>query len=571
MLERGWVEFEEDDQEESDWNIWWRTSRFPNSSYEQLLPWQRINHYPKTTGITKKDCLARNLKRMRGVYGPVVFNFSPLAFNLPNDYTKFVAEYTKLREKEQGKQIYWICKPADLSRGRGIFVFRDLSELQYDCSAVVQRYISNPMLISGYKFDLRIYVAVTSFHPLNIYIYREGIVRFSTEKFDLGVLKNLYAHLTNTSINKHSPSYSHDKERVGPGCKWTITQFRHYLHQNHIDDNRLWSRITTIIILTIMTQAPQVPKVNNCFELYGFDVIIDENLKPWLLEVNFSPALSSDCQTDVLVKKPMLHDLFDMLCFKEEDIERGGPNFKGRKMSKIYNARTAQTGRNSKKSHSTMLNKLPDISRVATSASVSQSSASTTLLESEEPEPPAVIPGCGLPSVQQEFNVPTPEHSTPASRRSSCESQKNKLRRNSSSYSLRRSDSSLSGISAKVSFNKKLSKASMFSDSGYSGSDSSDMVSMTDEIISHKGRVGGLRRNLNMRRRSQIMSKQKDTCQMASGVREPRFMNSQNLYYLQDKSEEQFATGTVATIYQILSVSVSVVNIRDSFLEIWSS
>lgn len=324
FLERGWVEYDEDTQHESDWNIWWRTSRFRISDYENIFPWQRLNHYPKSTGITKKDCLVRNLKRMKGVHGAGVYNFSPLSFNLPNDYTRYVAEYGKLKAKTDLKLFAWICKPADMSRGRGIFVFRDISELQYDCNAVVQQYISNPLLIGGYKFDIRLYVAVPSFHPLTVYIFQEGIVRFSTEKYDLLALNNIFAHLTNTSINKHGPSYQTDKERIGQGCKWTLTQLRHYLHQNNIDDRLLWAKVTNIVILTLLVQAPQVPKERNCYELYGFDILIDENLKPWLLEVNFSPALSTDTQVDITVKKPMLHDLMDMLNFKEIDAERGG-------------------------------------------------------------------------------------------------------------------------------------------------------------------------------------------------------------------------------------------------------
>lgn len=329
FLERGWIEFDDDDQEDEDWNLWWRTSRFRNCDYETLQPWQRLNHYPKSTGVTKKDCLARNLKRMKGVHGTGVYNFSPIAFNLPNDYTRYVAEYGRLKQQHnESRSLLWICKPADMSRGRGIFIFRDISELQYDCSAVVQRYIANPMLIGGYKFDLRIYVAVPSFHPLTIYLYEEGIVRFSTEKYDVNAISNIFAHLTNTSINKHSPSYTTDKEYIGPGCKWTLTQLRHFFHQNHVNDNILWIRILNIVILTVLIQAPQVPKCSNCFELYGFDILIDENLKPWLLEVNFSPSLGADCQVDMLVKKPLLHDIIQLMNFKDVDVLRGADKMK---------------------------------------------------------------------------------------------------------------------------------------------------------------------------------------------------------------------------------------------------
>lgn len=69
-------------------------------------------------------------------------------------------------------------------------------------ACVVQQYLSNPLLIDGYKWDLRIYVAVTSINPLRIYVYEEGLCRFASEKYDTKDLKNVYSHLTNYSINK---------------------------------------------------------------------------------------------------------------------------------------------------------------------------------------------------------------------------------------------------------------------------------------------------------------------------------------------------------------------------------
>merc|ERR1712048_1130794 len=74
---------------------------------------------------------------------------------------------------------------------------------------IAQAYISNPLLINGYKFDLRLYVVVTSFDPLRIYLNGEGLVRFATEKYsaEAGTLTNTMMHLTNYSINKSSPAF----------------------------------------------------------------------------------------------------------------------------------------------------------------------------------------------------------------------------------------------------------------------------------------------------------------------------------------------------------------------------
>lgn len=73
------------------------------------------------------------------------------------------------------------------------------------------------------------------------------------------------------------------------------------------DDNLLWAKIEDIINKTIISiehiinNAVEmfVPyKSSNCFELFGFDILIDNNMFPWLLEVNLTPALSCDSPLD---------------------------------------------------------------------------------------------------------------------------------------------------------------------------------------------------------------------------------------------------------------------------------
>ncbi|XP_054263575.1 probable tubulin polyglutamylase TTLL2 isoform X1 [Macrosteles quadrilineatus] len=314
-LERGWREYNEGSSIKDNWNLWWRTGGFSLNHYKQLKPWQFTNHIPKASCICRKDNLSRYLKCMKKVFGGI-YDFSPEAYNLPLEYTKLVAECSRQNQGEsqgQGHADVWICKPVGQSQGRGISIFKKLSELVYYSNAVVQRYVQNPLLIGGYKFDLRLYVCVPSFRPLTVYLYKEGLARFGTEKFSLNDLDNHFAHLTNSSLNKLGPRYTEMKERVGAGCKWSLRQLRHYLHQSGLKDWLLWQRISALVVLTVASQLHGIPPSNNCFEFYGFDVLVDSSLRPWLLEVNLSPALGNDCDVDPAVKKPMLHDMFDLL------------------------------------------------------------------------------------------------------------------------------------------------------------------------------------------------------------------------------------------------------------------
>lgn len=93
------------------------------------------------------------------------------------------------------------------------------------------------------------------------------------------------------------------------------------MREEGIDDDALWAKIEDIVIKTIISAEPllnngmdlYVPHRNNCFELLGFDILIDDNLNPWLLEVNMSPSMNIDSPLDAKIKGEMLANLFTLV------------------------------------------------------------------------------------------------------------------------------------------------------------------------------------------------------------------------------------------------------------------
>lgn len=93
------------------------------------------------------------------------------------------------------------------------------------------------------------------------------------------------------------------------------------MNQNGYDVQTIWGRIEDLLIKSIISientvfnaMEMQVPYRTNCFEVLGFDVLLDENLRPWLLEINLSPSLNTDSSLDLKIKGSMIADLFTMI------------------------------------------------------------------------------------------------------------------------------------------------------------------------------------------------------------------------------------------------------------------
>ena len=307
-------------------NIFWSGSRVKPALLLGLNEYQKVNHFPGTHEITRKDRLARTLLAAREVHGSAAYGFVPVTYVLPAD-TEALLEHMRELEHTSGERAAWIVKPSASSRGRGISIISHPHQLPRD-DVVVSRYIARPLLIDRYKFDIRIYVAVTSFYPLRVYVFEEGLVRFSTEKYawseqGAASLHNQYMHLTNYSINKHSSKFvqNNDATADDTGSKWSLSALRRHLTRCGVDVPRLNALIDELIVKTLVAVEPGVTAScrrycahrNSCFELLGFDVLIDDCLKPWLLEVNLSPSLSTDTPLDLKVKSQMLAQLFTLV------------------------------------------------------------------------------------------------------------------------------------------------------------------------------------------------------------------------------------------------------------------
>lgn len=102
-------------------------------------------------------------------------------------------------------------------------------------------------------------------------------------------------HLCNYSINKYHSDYikCDDPDQEDQGHKWSLSALLRHLKAHQIDTVSLMQSIEDVIIKSIISvEFPVnsackmfVPNRRNCFELYGFDILIDSDLKPWLLEV----------------------------------------------------------------------------------------------------------------------------------------------------------------------------------------------------------------------------------------------------------------------------------------------
>ena len=359
---------------EASWTLWWHAGLLRTAELSRLAtlhPHQRVNKLPGAAALTDKAQMWRSVRDAAARHGEGVFGFVPQTFVLPDE----IREYEECMRAEEEQGHYWILKPSNRSQGQGIFVHRALPESNGRAYAapekkkkrkkgkpesakegaeggkavlgapggvmphsvrthmgVASRYI-DPYLIDGLKFDVRLYVLVTCVHPLCVYLYDDGLVRFATERYDLTKpLDRRCMHLTNYSLNKKADSFvaNTDEEDEGSGSKWSVGALKARLAAD-LGESRtsaMWKEIDDLVAKTIIAAEPTLvaatdaafpgpssrgEPARSCFQIFGFDVMLDAECKPWLLEVNNDPALRTASPLDLKIKSRMLIDAFNVV------------------------------------------------------------------------------------------------------------------------------------------------------------------------------------------------------------------------------------------------------------------
>jgi len=328
--------------EDDDWSIFWTDYSVSLERVMDMKRFQKINHFPGMNEICRKDFLARNLNRLQKLF-PKDYSCFPKTWCMPADYSDFQA-YCRTKKNKT-----FICKPESGCQGRGIFLTKNPKDIKPGEHVICQQYITKCLLIDGFKFDFRLYVLVTSCDPLRIFIYKEGLGRFATKKYHEPTSHNMEEvcmHLTNYAINKNSDDFVRDdecgsKRKLETVCKW--------LEDHGYDVSKMWNNIEDVIIKTLISAHPILKhnyrtcfpnhlRGSACFEILGFDIMLDRKLKAWVLEVNHSPSFHTDAKLDKEVKEGLLLDTFRLLDLKSVDkkkcLEEDKKRVKERLMSK---------------------------------------------------------------------------------------------------------------------------------------------------------------------------------------------------------------------------------------------
>ena len=293
--------------------VFWGTSGEAMKVIPQCCT-QRINHFPGSKAALGDKAALADIIQKHPMFKSLG-KFFPMTYVLPRDRDELY-EAMKLRPRTR-----FIAKPPKGSCGNGIKLVSFSDFYSIPPGSVVSEYISKPLCIDDFKFDLRVYVLVTSFAPLSAFVYKDGLARFATESYST-VSESKFSHLTNATLNKHSRNWERN------AFKWKLTEaLLEIEHRWNQPRDQMFQKICNVVRTTLaMVQPVMAPKERRFvsdpyFELFGFDIIIDRDFQMYLLEVNCMPSLNTAEEVDFEVKAPMIAQALSIVGVPDMDLD----------------------------------------------------------------------------------------------------------------------------------------------------------------------------------------------------------------------------------------------------------
>ncbi|ETN79796.1 Tubulin-tyrosine ligase family protein [Necator americanus] len=264
----GFQEFPDGRADQIPCDVYWHSAAFPDLGAVVKSSRSRVNRFPGMTDLAKKVALTHAISSMQKIF-PTDYDFYPQSFFLPAHYAELKKYWQKtlIRRKEQGinEELFFIVKPDSGSQGSGIYLVNNPNQIKDPFGKqLVQEYVSSPFLMNDQlKFDFRVYGVIRSINPLSIYVSREGMARFCTEKYkkpSTSNSDNLYSHLTNYSLNKVNDAYVHSntlQDQV-TGSKRLLSTVFSQMAACGIRPKKLWHDVKLIIVKTVLAMLPEL-------------------------------------------------------------------------------------------------------------------------------------------------------------------------------------------------------------------------------------------------------------------------------------------------------------------------